>query len=232
MVPRSSGRPSSSSQLGVRTHPLPGCILQRRLFGIHSTVAEDGQVIGPHLVAGAVSRVGDIESTAGGDRVRRVGGWRRRSVARRGSSSCPALSRTPPPASLAVLIAAAGVLPASQRAEWPTKPCASVPDTPGRGVPLVDGDVVVGVVVVVVDGATSTARPSRLSCSPTAAAQRRVVCDGAALSRLPFSSCAARTTAAPNSTIVATTSATWVRPKRDLRAGVSGGRTSGGGYGV
>src|SRR5690349_14200747 len=61
-----------------------------------------------------------------------------------------------------VLIAAAGVLPASQRAVWPTNPCASVPDTPAMGSDLVDGDVVVvvvgvvGLVLVVVDGDSSS----------------------------------------------------------------------------
>lgn len=59
-----------------------------------------------------------------------------------------------------VLIAAAGELPASQRAVWPTNPCASVPDTPEMGSDLADGDVVVvdvlGVVLVVVDGDSSS----------------------------------------------------------------------------
>jgi len=33
------------------------------------TIASDGQVIGPHLVARAISRVGDIETAAVGDGV-------------------------------------------------------------------------------------------------------------------------------------------------------------------
>jgi hypothetical protein len=59
-----------------------------------------------------------------------------------------------------------------------------------------------------------------------------VVCVGAALSPSPLNSCVASTTARPNNAMVATTSPTCVRPKRDLRSGLSGGRISGGGYGV
>lgn len=52
---------------------------------------------------------------------------------------------------LAVLIAAAGVVPASQRAEWSTNPCESVPETPSMDAPFADGDVVGALVEEVVD---------------------------------------------------------------------------------
>jgi hypothetical protein len=52
----------------------------------------------------------------------------------------------------AVLIAAAGVLPASQRAEWSTNPCESVPETPAMAAPLVDDDVEGTLVDVVAEG--------------------------------------------------------------------------------
>jgi high-affinity K+ transport system ATPase subunit B len=100
---------------------------------------------------------------------------------------------------------------------------------PGRGVALVDGDVVEGVVElddVDVDGSTVS-----VVVLTNGGGTASVVCDGAPLSRLPDISCAARTTATPNNAIVATTSATWVGPNRDFRCGGSGGRTSGG-YGV
>lgn len=49
-------------------------------------------------------------------------------------------------------MAAAGVLPASQRAEWSTNPCESVPETPAMAAPLEDDDDVDGALVdVVVD---------------------------------------------------------------------------------
>ena len=113
---------------------------------------------------------------------------------------------------------------------------------PGRGVALVDGDVVEGVVevdgvVVEVDGVDvdvdldvdgSTVSVVVLTDGGGTAS---VDCDGAPLSRLPDISCAARTTATPNNAIVATTSATWVGPNRDFRCGFSGGRTSCG-YGM
>ena len=89
-----------------------------------------------------------------------------------------------------------------------------------------------GVVADVVDGVDVDGSTVSVVVLTDGGGTATVVCGGAALSRLPDISCAARTTAAPNSTIVATTSATWVGPKRDLRAGGSGGRTSGGGYGV
>ena len=97
-------------------------------------------------------------------------------------------------------------------------------DMPGRRVALVDGEF--EVCGVDVDGSTVS-----VVVLTDGGGTASVVCDGALLSRFPDISCAARTTATPNNTIVATTSATWVGPNRDFRCGVSGGRTSGG-YGV
>jgi hypothetical protein len=100
---------------------------------------------------------------------------------------------------------------------------------PGSGVALVEGDDVEGGVDVDVDVEGSTVSVVVLTDGGGAAS---VGCDGASLSRFPFSSCPARTTATPNNIIVATTRATWVRPKRDLRGGAPGGGASTGGYGV
>jgi hypothetical protein len=123
------------------------------------------------------------------------------------------------------------VLPASQRAACPTKPCASVPDTPGNGVPLVEG-VVVALVVdgvdVVVDGDGETVSVVVLTDGGVGTAI--VVEGGAAVSWSPENSCIASTTATPNSTTVATTSATWLPPNRDFRA--IGAGIADGGYGV
>src|SRR5690349_12229085 len=130
----------------------------------------------------------------------------------------------------AVLIAAAGVLPASQRAACPTNPCPSVPDTPGSGVPLVVGVVVVAVVVVgvvVVDGETVSVCVVTDGGGPA-----MVVGGGVAVSWRPLNSCIASTTATANSRIVATTSATWLVLYRDLRATGSAVGIAGGGYGV
>ena len=58
------------------------------------------------------------------------------------------------------------------------------------------------------------------------------VCGGAAVSRSPENNCIASTTATPNSTIVATTNATWLPPNRGFRVIGLGAGTAGGGYGV
>ena len=116
-----------------------------------------------------------------------------------------------------VLIAAAGVLPASQRAVWPTKPCASVPDTPEMGSELADGDVVVVLVDAPSDGVVVT-----VVVSGGGAAS--LVCGADPPPWSPKTSTAASTTAAVNITMVAATNATCVVPNRDfLRGGAGGG---------
>jgi hypothetical protein len=140
----------------------------------------------------------------------------------------------------AVLIAAAGVLPESQRAVWPTKPCASVPDTPGMAAPLAVGDVDVvlgvdegvvdGVVVAVVDGAVVDSSSVGDGVVVTV-----VVDGGGTASRVcgvesppDDARIVASTAAIPNSRIVATTRTICVVPNRDFRGGADGGAGSGG----
>jgi hypothetical protein len=119
-----------------------------------------------------------------------------------------------------VLIAAAGVLPGSQRAVWPTKPCASVPDTPEMGSELADGDVVV--VLVDVDGDSSDGVVVTVVVSGGGAAS--LVCGADPPPWSPETSTAASTTAAVNITMVAATNATCVVPNRGfLRGGAGGG---------
>jgi hypothetical protein len=127
----------------------------------------------------------------------------------------------------AVLIAAAGVLPASHRAVCPTNPCESVPDTPAMGSDLADGDVVVvpGVVLVVVEDDGAGDSSSDVGVVVT------VVVDGGGTASLVCGadppSCplkantAASATATMNITAVAATSATCVRLNRDFLAGGS-----------
>ena len=134
----------------------------------------------------------------------------------------------------AVLIAAAGVLPASQRAVCPTKPSASVPDTPAIGAPLVVGDVdvVVGAVVDGVDVASSDVGGVVVSVIVVAdggGGAATVVCGSEPPEWSPNASTVARITAAVTSTMMATTSPTCVGPKRVLRAG--GGGSGAGVYG-
>ena len=56
-----------------------------------------GEPVGTHLIAGAVGRVGDIESARGGHRVGELDVGAVAAAVRRGSSRSPAPSRTPPP---------------------------------------------------------------------------------------------------------------------------------------
>src|SRR4051812_12889040 len=78
----------------------------------------------------------------------------------------------------AVLIIAEGELPASQRAECPTKPCASTPETPAIGAADVDvvgevevevevsSEAVVGAVVVTVVVDAGGAASGLCGCDP------------------------------------------------------------------
>ncbi len=125
-------------------------------------------------------------------------------------------------------MAAAGVLPASQRAVWPTNPCASVPGDPRDGFGTgrtatsswawclidVDGDSSDGVVVTVV-----------VSGDGDGDGTASLVCDAEPPPWSPKTSTEARTTAAVNITAVAATSATCVGPNRDF---VPGGQVADG----
>src|SRR5690242_2128759 len=118
-------------------------------------------------------------------------------------------------------MAAAGVLPVSQRAVWPTKPCASVPETPAIGAPLVDGVVV----VVVVDGvvvASSDVGGVVVSVTVDGGGTATVASGLPPLEWSPNASTAASTTAAVNSTTIAATRPTCVLVKRDARTGAGG----------
>ena len=122
-----------------------------------------------------------------------------------------------------VRIAAAAVLPSSQRAECPTKPWESVPETPLIGFPFVVVAVVVDVVVSWSDDVASGEGDD----VGGGAASRDV---GAVLLSPPLNtSTSASTTAAVNSTIVATIRPTW--PWLNRRAGRCGRGCGAGAWG-
>ena len=116
------------------------------------------------------------------------------------------------------------MLPASHRAEWPTKPCPSVPDIPERATPLGDGAVVVTVVVdVVADGMdVDCADIDGVGASVDDGAASAVCgCDAPVWSPLKTTT-TARAAAIAKNTIVPTASPTWALPNRDFPGGAAG----------
>ena len=151
----------------------------------------------------------------GGHRVGELRGWRRRATARRGSSSCPAPTRTRPPASSRFGSPRRACCPRRSGRygrRSPARRCPARP--PGRRArrrrrgrrwwrwSAIGADVVSVVVSVVVLAGGGTASG---------------VCGAGLLPRSPDTNTAASTTATPNSAIVVATSATCVVQNRDFR---------------